>query len=666
MSYPLDGIVDEGHTKPVPPAPLRVNGSKAKKPIQNEGEGLFPYQPRANQLEIVNFITENVSQGSHVVMESGTGTGKTVCALSGVLEYTLSNGKRALYVTRTNSQAKQVVVEMRAINERQSVPTMALQGRRSTCPAQRDLGEDLGPAELAKLCEEMKKRTRAGQSGGCRFYENFRRKGPEWWKRFLTGEVPSAEELIDRCERLGCCPREVMRSMLPLAHLVVAPYNYILSKEVREKLLEQMSVEVEDLVIIVDEAHNLPERAREEESFTIDAGLLTSVRQERRLYGNPKLVLNITLDKFLEALFLVLSEGAKRCDGKESVEVEQGFLSTTLNGALGIDKEGSTTLVANLFNHGQLILDQAIEGGKDPVSRTLHLAERLMLWSAVDGSRFLFQARNGESMALDAICLDPFSSLEVFKHCRASVHMSGTLRPLAQYVQVVGLGDRVVRRTFESPFPKENRTVFCATDIDASFESMRNPESVGRMKDHIVRLCNEVDRNTMVFFPSYRVMRQLSLQGLEGALQGKVFREEQGMSQDRLMGMVERFKEERGAVMLTVMGGRVAEGLDFPDEELQMAIIAGIPYPSPTLQQQRLKELYDRRYHKGWEYANEAPAIRKMLQAMGRLIRNETDVGACVILDSRAKRFTSQIEMRMTSDPTSDVLRFFQERGPTR
>ncbi len=76
-----------------------------------------------------------------------------------------------------------------------------------------------------------------------------------------------------------------------------------------------------------------------------------------------------------------------------------------------------------------------------------------------------------------------------------------------------------------------------------------------RMKDHIVRLCNEVGRNTMVFFPSYRVMRQLSLRGLEGCLNGKVFKEEQGMSQDRLM--VERFKQEKsgGGAMITVMGG---------------------------------------------------------------------------------------------------------------
>jgi DNA excision repair protein ERCC-2 len=524
------------------------------------------------------------------------------------------------------------------------------------------MDEALGPAEMARLCEEMKKHTRAGQSGGCRHYENFRRKGPEWWKRYLTGEVPTAEELIERCERLGCCPREVMRSMLPMAHLVVAPYNYILAKDVREKLLEQMQVEIEDLIIIVDEAHTLPDRAREEESFSIDAGLITGVRQERKSFGNPRLAPNLTLDKFLEALFVVLADGAGRCEGKDSVEVGREFLIDSLKKSSGLDYEGLTALVANLFNHGQTMIEVAVKEGKEPPTSTLHLAERLTSWSSVEATRFLFLARNGEQMGLEAVCLDPCVSLDVFRSCHASVHMSGTLRPLTQYVQVVGLGDRAVRRTFESPFPKENRLVLCARDINASYESMRDDAMADRMKDHIVRLCNEVGRNTMVFFPSYRVMRQLSLRGLEGGLRGKVYKEEQGMSQERLMGMVERFKQERGAVLLTVMGGRVAEGLDFPEEELELAIIAGIPYPSPTLTQQRLRELYDKRYGKGWEYAADAPAVRKMLQAMGRLIRNENDVGACIILDNRASRFRSQIDLRLTDDPAGDVLRFFEGR----
>ncbi len=199
----------------------------------------------------------------------------------------------------------------------------------------------------------------------------------------------------------------ISSTMLPLAHLVVAPYNYILAKDVREKLLEQMQVELEDLIVIVDEAHNLPDRAREEESFSIDAGLITGVRQERKSFGNPKLAPNLTLDKFLEALFAVLADGAGRCEGKDSVEVGREFLIESLRRSSGLDQEGLTALVANLFNHGQTMIEMAVKEGKEPPSSTLHLAERLMSWSSVEATRFLFLARNGEQMGLEAVCSGP-------------------------------------------------------------------------------------------------------------------------------------------------------------------------------------------------------------------------------------------------------------------
>jgi DNA excision repair protein ERCC-2 len=148
-----------------------------------------------------------------------------------------------------------------------------------------------------------------------------------------------------------------------------------------------------------------------------------------------------------------------------------------------------------------------------------------------------------------------------------------------------------------------------------------------------------------------------------------VFREDQKLSQDSLMRVVEDFKSYRpkGVLMATAQG-RVSEGLDFPDEELEMVLVVGIPYAPPSISHDALKSWCQSRFGewKGIEYAVKVPAYRKMAQAIGRLIRTETDVGAAVILDRRAKQFSTYMSMEPSKDPAQDVVDFFSMKATNR
>ena len=137
------------------------------------------------------------------------------------------------------------------------------------------------------------------------------------------------------------------------------------------------------------------------------------------------------------------------------------------------------------------------------------------------------------------------------------------------------------------------------------------------------------------------------------------------MSQSALIDLIYDFKsfgenEGEGAALFSVMGGRISEGMDFPAEQLEIAIIVGIPYPKPTARQKGLQRYYDMKFRKGWEYTVEAPAARKMLQSIGRLIRDETDRGVAVILDRRAARFKKYMrDLILSDDLLSDMDTFF-------
>ena len=122
------------------------------------------------------------------------------------------------------------------------------------------------------------------------------------------------------------------------------------------------------------------------------------------------------------------------------------------------------------------------------------------------------------------------------------------------------------------------------------------------------------------------------------------------------------FRAGRDGVFLSVMGGSVAEGIDFPGEELCFAIIVGIPFPPPTLENNAMSDMYDEKYGPwmGWRYVSLAPAMRKMKQAIGRLIRTETDRGMAVIMDSRVSKYRKELEAEPTEDVLGDTAKFFE------
>ncbi len=131
---------------------------------------LFPYVPRGEQKELIQFIRSSVADRKHAVIESGTGTGKTICSLTGVLEDQVYHGFKVVYLTRTKSQQKQVMKEMREINKRRKVFAVALQGRTpTTCPMMaKDPELSHGtPDELSKWCSEYKRK----KGNGCPYFD---------------------------------------------------------------------------------------------------------------------------------------------------------------------------------------------------------------------------------------------------------------------------------------------------------------------------------------------------------------------------------------------------------------------------------------------------------------------------------------------------------------
>ena len=175
----------------------RTDASDRRKEV--ERPPLFPYHPRPSQIEIVNAVQSAMDLGKHLIMESGTGTGKTVCSLVGALQHAKANKKKVLYLTRTISQSDQVMKELRSVSRRQRVSGLAMQGRRRSCLLLRTLEEleDIPPHALSKICEERKART---------------------WQGILPLRPPAIGEWAPNIALTSCRPRQVrplLRSRVP-------------------------------------------------------------------------------------------------------------------------------------------------------------------------------------------------------------------------------------------------------------------------------------------------------------------------------------------------------------------------------------------------------------------------------------------------------------------
>jgi len=628
---------------------------------------LFPYSPRPNQRELVELVSDVVKNRRHLILESGTGTGKTVCVLVGCLQEVTKDGRKVVYLTRTNSQQRQVIEELRSISTKRQVFGIGIQGRQSTCPLVRRDPDLRGgnPEELSKLCGEKKRRTVAGQDGGCRFYEETISTGFDEIEAYYRKELPTVEEFVKYCDGKGVCPYELTKELVPLANVVTAPYAYFFVPFIRNSLLDWLAVPLEGTVVVVDEAHNLPEYARDTKTVDLSRKLLDLVVKEVDEYGDPEVMNGASILDMVAQMNKGLDDAIAEYLIDDDGLIPPAFLEESLMQSFTATSRSLTLAAKALMTHGEIIREKKKEMGRLPRSYIFSLGSFLNFWMNLDDACYVKLIIGGDNPMFEGYCLDPSLATSFLLQCGGSVHMSGTLSPLNEYRDSIGLPSETPTESFPSPFPKENRRIFFVEDVTTKYEEITQDEKmIPRLEDYVVTISNLLDKNTVFFFPSHSLIDRFLSDGVLLRMRRKVHIEEKGMSQMDLMETVTRFRESgpKGAVLFAVMGGRISEGLDFPDRELEVAVVAGVPYPKPTAKQRSLLHYYEMKFGKGWEYTVRAPACRRMLQAIGRLIRNETDVGAAVILDRRAKQFADRIDLVQSTDLSSDLINFFKER----
>lgn len=645
---------------------------------------IFPYAFRKGQKDIAESVSKAVERGEHLVFEAGTGTGKTVCALAPTIEFAISAGKKVLYLVRTNAQEQQVILESRKVKERlekkgayDGMLALAIQGRKNFCSLAKEDQELLhgSPEELSMFCSQRKKRTQESldigkpvPEKGCRHYARLYGLDKKEAQAFVRENIPTAEEFGEWCAKKGMCAYEATKLILSDSLVVVAPYIYFFQPHLRALLLERMGVDIGDLIVICDEAHNLPDYCREIVSGELNENILSLAEGEAREAGDPDVKENVTASAFCQRAATALRQ---LCDdwiaeGSEDGVVPPGDFEAMLMSGMRCTSNDIKKIYANMIAIGEAVRDRKRALGRLPRSYLRHIGLFIMEWMNAEASQWAHLVSvETKKKQMEVYCLDPSIASKPLHECRSSIHMSGTLAPLQEYRDSMGLPKESPLLSFESPFPKENRLVIYDPKLSTKYDEM-DDEMADEMKSVTREICLNFKRNAGIFFPSFAMMQRFIDEGVFDGIDRPLYVEKQSMAQKDLVGLVESFRgagvSGKHAVLCSVMGGRISEGMDFPGETLELEVIVGLPYPRPTARQKCLQNYYDIKFSKGFEYTVHAPTARKLLQTIGRLIRTETDRGVALVLDRRAANFKAYCDMRKSEgqmDEVKDIKQFF-------
>ncbi len=284
-------------------------------------------------------------------------------------------------------------------------------------------------------------------------------------------------------------------------------------------------------------------------------------------------------------------------------------------------------------------------GGKAPRSSLYHLGE---FWAKVieninvEGIA-LTASKENESLTIEFIDMRAGELLnKIWSEFNLCILCSGTLKPLDAFTEIIGLNN-YLGKVFPSPYSEKNVASFITKGLSTKGEELTDAmgEKYIEALENFIRFLNT---NIAIFASSYRVQNKLLNLGLKEIIKRynrEVFIEEQKMPGEEGRKIMKKFKacaeKNQKGVLIGVMGGRFAEGADFPEEQLEGIFLVGIPFEKPTIKTQLYIEYYSKLYgkEKGRYYAYILPALKRASQALGRALRLKDDYATMVLGDER-------------------------------
>ena len=563
----------------------------------------FPYEYRDGQKELAGSVYRSILREKRLFIQAPTGTGKTLATLFPSVK-AMGEGlsDKIFYLTAktiTRTVAANCLDLLRGQNLR--MKSVLLTAKEKIC-----------------FCEEANCNPDA-----CPYAKgHFDRVNDAVFEILTTGkDQMNREVILAHAEKWQVCPFELSLDIATWVDTIICDYNYAFDPRAHLKRFFYEGTK-EDYIFLVDEAHNLVERARTMYSASIYKEDFLELK--RLLKGRaPK------VEKQLTKSNSHLLELKRECEHYEILKDINALYLQLL------------TLSGELQEYMETENDPEVK--KAVTEFYLNLRTFLNTYDVLDESYTIYtQLKEDGRFALHLFCIHPANRLkEYLQHGRGCVFFSATFLPIGYYKELLSgdMEDYAVYAT--SCFPPENQLVYVGNDVTTKY-TRRGAREYEKISHYIEETLKARKGNYLVFFPSYEMLENVYGAFVTSKMAKHCICKLQSahMSEEEREAFLAEFEKEQESSLLgfCVMGGIFSEGIDLTEEKLIGAIIVGTGLPRVCVERELLKQYFDAKGLGGFDYAYIYPGMNKVLQSAGRVIRTATDRGCVLLLDERFEK----------------------------
>lgn len=593
---------------------------------------------RPGQAELRRQAEASLTAGRTALLQAPTGLGKTAAVLVAALRHAFATDKQVFWATaRTTQQSVAVDTAARLVAAGLPLRVVVITAKEKAC------------LNDAVTC----------RPDACPFAHLHHDKVAEHrvLQRAWAAGLARREVVRDLGATFEVCPYQVASDVARNADLVIGDYNYAFDPELGSQTLYG-----EDLarwVVVVDEAHQLVERARGYGSPGVESRL---ARQALAGFtGTPGYG---RFQDLAERVLETVDEVVGRTGGPWRRDEAEAALRVApwQRLAEAIDEVGA--------DYAVLAADRPAFDGEDP---WLALARQVLAFHggierAGEETVTLVSRRRGRE-GVRLLCLDP-SGLTGPRFARlgGALLCSATLSPSAFYRDLLGLDpERLDTLAVPSPFPPENRRVVLAPRVSTRFKDRES--HAPRTAELLARVVAATPGNVAVYFPSFAMLDDL-VERMELG-DRELLRQQPGLDDSTRAAWLDTLRTTTTPTVLAAcLGGVFAEGIDLPGGALRTVVVVGPALPPVGLERDLLRGFYDARYGSGFAYASLIPGMTKVVQAAGRLVRGPEDSGCIVLVGQRfrwrdhAALLPDEWDPEVPDDPAERVADFFSPAPP--
>ncbi|XP_060828487.1 Fanconi anemia group J protein homolog isoform X2 [Bombus pascuorum] len=596
---------------------------------------------------------------------------------------------KIFYGTRTHKQIEQVVRELKKTSYRHKKMTI-LSSRERTCIQETTKNK-------TELCNDL---LDIQNRKGCPFYNESNKKIIATFRGAKSrglDDIWDIEDLVAIGRNEELCPYFAARNLMDHADIIFCPYNYIVDPDIRES----MQLNVAGHVIILDEAHNIEDICREAASVSFREDHLTAVATEceslmkqrapdSEIYGTLQ-TYSLKLVNFLK--ITGVDKIGYNSDNLSSpywtgAELLELFNMNGLNETMYTNFLGACNAAIADSNKAkeesrttQKVLKPIISPATKRLIEQLMFTVRMITSSeymndfracvtettvndfkyATENTWLSSKVCTQRVRTLKLLCMNPgVTFAPLARQARSIILASGTLSPTASFQGELGTSFAHVLNTGHV-IPKEQVYAMCIprgpneVKLRANYQSVNSWAFQDELGAVLLDVCESVPHGILCFFSSYNVMHTQIQRWKNNSIWMKINDVKQVFIEPRhgddlkdimyeYRQVIEQTSTERrgkitGALFLAVFRGKVAEGIDFKDNEARCVITVGIPYAvrkDPVID---MKLNYNdtnvkKGLLKGSEWYN-IQAFRALNQALGRCLRHINDWGAVLLVDER-------------------------------